>query len=174
MNAGDYILGAIEKIAQKLIKAREPVMLEGEVTEENPIKIKVNDYEITEENCIFDIRCTEQWLRIPKPDEKEHTHECKNACSFKISGATAAGPVTFTCTPTDPQQPPTAGPTIDMTHKHEIEKALPEICLWRGLKKGDKVRIVRLQGGAVHWITGRIEEHIANDSEEEGGEYGDS
>jgi hypothetical protein len=61
-------------------------------------------------------------------------------------------------------------------HEHEIEfdsqEALPEICLWRKLRKGDKVRIIRLEGGAIHWVTGRIEDNMANDSDEDGGKYG--
>lgn len=164
MNAGDYILGAIEKIAQRLIKAREPVILEGEVKAIDPIKIKVNDYEITEEHCIFDIRCTEQWIRVPKAGKYEHLHEIDAETELsKTDGVLTPG---------------TGGASwLEETgHKHSIKistkTALPEICLWRGLKEGDKVRIVRLEGGAVHWVTGRIEEHMDNDSEEEGGQYG--
>lgn len=161
MNAGDYILGVIEKVAQRIIKAREPVIMEGEVKATNPIKIKVNDYEITEEHCIFDIRCTEQWIRVPKASKYEHLHEIDAETELAKTDGQIGGQATWV--------EPTG-------HKHKIKietkTALPEICLWRGLKEGDKVRIIRLEGGAVHWITGRIEEHMDNDSEEEGGQYG--
>lgn len=173
MNIGDYLLGLIERIATKIIRAREPVMFEGEVTSVKPLKIRVNGYELEEEHIVLDVRCTEQWIKVPKDGNNEHTHGCKDALPFILTGATAAGPVTFTCAPIDPRQPtPEPGPKVDFTHKHEIETALPEICLWRELRVGDKVRIIRLEGGAVHWVTQRIENNISNNSSENGGKYG--
>ena len=173
MNVGDYLLATIERIARRIILAREPLCLTGEVTATAPLRIRVKNYELSEDHIVLDVRCTEQWIKIPKDGANEHTHGCKEALPFIMTGATAAGPVTFTCMPKDPTQPtPEPGPKVDFTHKHEIETALPEICLWRGLRVGDLVRIIRLEGGAVHWVTGRIEDNIANDSKEDGGTYG--
>ena len=168
MNAGDYILGAIEKIARSIIKAREPVILEGEVTEESPLKIKIKDYEITADHCVLDIRCAEQWIRIPKNTKDGYTHIHEIEAETELAK-------------TDGILNPGTGGASWMEaqgHQHKIKiqtkAALPEICLWRGLKKGDKVRVIRLEGGAVHWITGRIEDAISNDSEQDGGKYGDT
>ena len=158
MNAGDYLLGTIEKIARRIIQTREPVCLTGEVTATKPLKIRVRDYELTESNIILDVRCTEQWIKIPKDGANKHRHTIKG--KTKLAKAGVSGQAT---------ESPNG-------HEHEIEfdsqEALPEICLWRALEVGDKVRIIRLEGGAIHWVTGRIEDNIANNSKEDGGKYG--
>jgi hypothetical protein len=164
MNIGDYLLATIERIARKAILARETLCLTGEVTAVKPLKIRVKNYELGEENLVLDVRCTEQWIKIPKDGANKHYHEINDSTeetsetgSFAgtIGGAPATGNITL-------------GP-----HKHAIkintEEALPEICLWRELRVGDKVRIIRLEGGAIHWVTGRIEEKMANDSDRDGG-----
>lgn len=158
MNVGDYLLATIERIAKRLIVAREPLCLTGEVTAVDPLKIRVKNYELTEEHLVIDVRCTEQWIRIPKNGANKHKHKIKGKTKLAMAGVTGQA---------------TENP---QGHEHEIEfdsqEALPEICLWRKLRKGDKVRIIRLEGGAIHWVTGRIEDNIANDSDEDGGKYG--
>lgn len=166
MNIGDYLLATMERIARRLIQAREPLCLTGEVTATKPLKIRVKNYELGEEHLVLDVRCTEQWIRVPKDGANQHVHQIKGNTEetsetgeFKgtIGGSPASGTITLTA------------------HKHAIDfdsqKALPDICLWRELRVGDKVRIIRLEGGRIHWVTGRIEERIANDSKESGGKY---
>lgn len=166
MNVGDYLLATIEKIAQRLIRAREPLCLTGEVTSIEPLKIRVKNYELTEDLLVLDVRCTEQWIKIPKDGANEHLHEIDAETELaKTDGELNPG---------------TGGASwIEQTgHKHSIKiktkTALPEICLWRALKVGDKVRIIRLEGGAINWVTARIEDNIANDSSEDGGNYGNT
>lgn len=158
MNIGDYLLGLIERIATKIIRAREPIMLEGEVTSVKPLKIRVNGYELEEEHIVLDVRCTEQWIKVPKDGQNKHTHEIEASTELAKAGVTGQA---------------TESPT---GHSHQIKittkAALPEICLWRELRVGDKVRIIRLEGGAVHWVTQRIENNISNNSSENGGKYG--
>ena len=170
MNVGDYLLATIERIARRLILAREPLCLTGEVTAVNPLKIRVKNYELGEDNLVLDVRCTEQWIRIPKDGNNEHLHEIDAETEDAKTGISA------TTTATVGPAGPATVTIIDQGHKHKIKiktkTALPEICLWRELRVGDKVRIIRLEGGAIHWVTGRIESNIANDSSEEGGEYG--
>lgn len=159
MNIGDYLLATMERIARRLIQAREPLCLTGEVTATKPLKIRVKNYELGEEHLVLDVRCTEQWIRIPKDGANEHLHEIDASTEgylVKVSGNMGSG-------------------AEETPHKHDIKiktkTALPEICLWRELRVGDKVRIIRLEGGRIHWVTGRIEERIANDSKESGGKY---
>ena len=158
MNIGDYLLSTIERIARRLIIAREPLHLEGEVVGVSPLKIRVRNYELTEDNLVLDVRCTEQWIKIPKDGANQHKHKIKGKTKLAKAGVTGQASES-------PQG-----------HEHEIEfdteDALPEICLWRELRVGDRVRIIRLEGGAVHWVTGRIEESIANDSDKDGGGNG--
>lgn len=157
MNIGDYLLGLIERIATKIIRAREPVMLEGEVTSAKPLKIRVRNYELEEEHLILDVRCTEQWIKIPKDGQNEHTHNIEASTELAKAGVT--GQATENA----------------LGHKHQIKittkAALPEICLWRELRVGDRVRIIRLEGGAIHWVTQRIEPNISNNSSQTGGSY---
>lgn len=160
MNVGDYLLATIERVAKRLIQAREPLCLTGEVTAVNPLKIRVKNYELGEEHLVLDVRCTEQWIKIPKDGANKHIHKIKGKTKLaKTDGIFNSG--SGGASWTEP-----AG------HEHEIEfesqEALPEICLWRELRVGDKVRIIRLEGGAIHWVTGRIEDNIANDSSEDG------
>ena len=164
MNVGDYLLATIERIARRLILAREPLCLTGEVVAVNPLKIRVKNYELSEDNLVLDVRCTEQWIKVPKDGANKHVHTIKGKTKLaKTDGVLIPG--TGGASWTEPKG-----------HEHEIEfdsqEALPEICLWRELRVGDKVRIIRLEGGAIHWVTGRIEDNIANDSGEEGGKYG--
>ena len=158
MNVGDYLLATIERIARRIILAREPLCLTGEVTATAPLRIRVKNYELSEEHIVLDVRCTEQWIRIPKDGDSQHKHKIKGKTKLAKAGVT--GNAT--------EEP--------LGHQHDIEfdsqEALPEICLWRGLRVGDLVRIIRLEGGAVHWVTGRIEDNIANNSKENGGTYG--
>ena len=170
MNVGDYLLATIERIAKRLIVAREPLCLTGEVTAVDPLKIRVKNYELTEEHLVLDVRCTEQWIKIPKDGGNEHLHEIDAETETATTGINA------TTTATVGPAGPATVTIVDSGHKHKIKietkTALPEICLWRKLRKGDKVRIIRLEGGAIHWVTGRIEDNIANDSDEDGGKYG--
>ena len=157
MNIGDYLLATI---AKRLIIAREPICLTGEVVETKPLKIRVKNYDLSEEHLVLDVRCTEQWIKIPKDGANEHLHE--------IDASTEGYTVTVSGE---------MGKAAEaVPHKHQIKiktkSALPEICLWRELRVGDKVRIIRLEGGAIHWVTGRIENNIANNSSEDGGQYG--
>lgn len=164
MNIGDYLLATIERIARRLIIAREPLLLEGEVVGVHPLRVRVKNYELSEEHLVLDVRCTEQWIKIPKDGANQHKHLIKG----KTKLAKTDGVLT----------PGSGGASWaePVGHQHEIEfdsqDALPEICLWRELRVGDRVRIIRLEGGAIHWVTGRIEDNIANDSEKNGGSYG--
>lgn len=158
MNVGDYLLATIERVARRLIQAREPLCLTGEVVAVKPLKIRVKNYELGEEHLVLDVRCTEQWIKIPKNGANKHKHKIKAKTELAMAGVSGQA---------------TENPN---GHQHSIEieteEALPEICLWRELRVGDKVRIIRLEGGAIHWVTGRIEDNIANDSGEDGGKYG--
>lgn len=164
MNVGDYLLATIERVARRLIQANEPLCLTGEVIAVKPLKIRVKNYELGEEHLVLDVRCTQQWIKVPKDGANKHIH--------KIKGKTKLAKTDGVLTPGSGG----ASWAEPAGHEHEIEfdsqEALPEICLWRELRIGDKVRIIRLEGGAIHWVTGRIEDNIANDSDQEGGNYG--
>lgn len=136
----------------------------GEVTGVDPLKIKIREgYEITEEHLILSCLCVETWIRTPKnqQDEYEHLHEIDADTENATTGIIL--------------NPGTGGASmVDTGHKHHIsiktKTALPEICLWRGLKKGDEVIILRFGGGTLHYVLERVG-GLTNDSDEDGGKY---
>lgn len=118
-NVGDYLLATIERVARRLIIAREPVILTGEVTSAAPLKIRIKQgYEISEEHLILDVRCSETWLKIPRNVKNgfEHKHEIEAKTELAKAGVEGQA---------------TESPT---GHRHDIKistkLALPEICLF--------------------------------------------
>jgi DMSO/TMAO reductase YedYZ molybdopterin-dependent catalytic subunit len=153
------LIDSVEKISRTEARRSEPALIYGEVKSVSPLKIKVKDsYEIDEAFIVLDARCVETWINIPKHDEYEHDHDESEELENILSASSPAGPVTFV---TDQG----GGTSIILRHKHKIQKALPKILLWRGLKTGDKVRILRLTGGSIHIVLERVE-GITNDPED--------
>lgn len=177
----DELLERIREMIQSLIKQSEPTFCYGLVTAVNPLKIKVKDsYEIDEEFIILDSRCRHTVVKVPVDGAEKHAHD-EDEFSFVKMGIGNMGapiqwipaggdapPVTIP-DPNDPSkqihnpafdewvasQSPTT--TLDVSHKHSIHPALPELLLWRGLKVGDKVKILRLTGGSIHYVFERVE-----------------
>ena len=149
----DELLETIRGMIVSLIKQNEPTFCYGVVTAVNPIKIKVKDsYEVDEAFLILDSRCRHTVVKVPVDGGEKHIHEIDDsteetsetgAFEGTIGGAPATGNITL------------------KSHKHAIKintkEALPEILLWRGLKVGDKVKILRLTGGSIHYVMERVE-----------------
>lgn len=180
----EYLIKAIKEIVIAAVQAHETGFVFGEVTSLSPLKIKVEDvYEIGEEFISLSGFCKETWIKIPKDDEFEHKHEIdaftEPASLPNMLGAppepeTVVDPNTGLEVPNMPKDaisvtiPPAVKiPVIgDSTHTHaikiETKMALPKILLWRGLEIGDKVKILRLAKGQIHYVTERIE-GVTND-----------
>lgn len=170
----------VRRIVLENVAQNAPSLLYGKVLGVEPLKIRVKDtYEIDEDFIVLDSRCRETWINIPTDGNYEHVHD-EDERLVDMQGITAAGPVTFApadvpvidMTVTDPEtgevhteyQVEGGGTVLSLKHKHSIHKALPKICLWRGLMTGDKVKILRI--GAVHLILERLE-GITNDTDSE-------
>lgn len=145
----DHVMSVIKQEQQ------EPVLfITGEVISVSPLQIKINEKFILEENSLLlSATVKETWIDIPTTPEDEsegsdnifmHRHEIKGFTELANDGQGS-------------------------DHKHEIkiktEFALPKIRLWRGLKVGDIVRLLKVQDGQFYFVMER-EEMITNETPE--------
>ena len=148
---GNSVIETIKTVVEKYLESKKPAELAlGEVTSVNPLKIKVeNRLEIDETFLMLSAFVKEKWINIPEDADNQHIHT--------IPAVDSEGGVW--------QTDPAAGP---VTHTHTISEwktslALQKIKLWRGLKVGDQVRMIRLQNGQLYYVLERVE-GITNDA----------
>lgn len=148
---GNSVIETIKTVVEKYLESKKPAELAlGEVTSVNPLKIKVeNRLEIDETFLMLSAFVKEKWINIPEDADNQHIHI--------IPAIDSEGGVW--------QTDPAAGPA---THTHTISEwktslALQKIKLWRGLKVGDQVRMIRLQNGQLYYVLERVE-GITNDA----------
>lgn len=177
----DELLETIRGMIVSLIKQNEPTLCYGVVTAVNPIKIKVKDsYEVDEAFLILDSRCRHTVVKVPVDGGEKHIHTIDEKTLQYTAIGNLGAPIQFAplsaptkpnpnYDPSLPEDPVTnpkeipdmskvPNPTIlNCSHAHTMQPALPEILLWRGLKVGDKVKILRLTGGSIHYIMERVE-----------------
>ena len=113
-------------------------IVSGEVSAVNPLKIKVGKVELTESFLILGALCKETKIKIPNEKEPSHTHTI----------------------PAHSTEPASVGD--NGTHTHSIaalvtELGLPEITLWRGLKVGDIVYMLKCGRGQKYFVLQRKE-----------------
>lgn len=186
------LLEEVKRMIRDAIRQNEPRVMFGEVTSDSPLKIKVKDsYEIDEDFMVLDSRCVETWIKIPTDGNPKHAHTMEEALVDYQATGNMGAPIIFVplgveayidnpdfdpekeqtdkdipgtgSNPKKKLNPAVPNPTtLPLKHTHTIQDALEKICLWRGLKKGDKVKIVRI--GSVHFVTERVE-GITNDTD---------
>lgn len=186
------LLEEVKRMIWAAIRQSEPRVLFGEVTSDSPLKIKVkNTYEIDEDFMVLDSRCVETWIKIPTDGSPQHSHTMEKALVNYTATGNMGAPIVFVpagmapfvpnpnfdpskeqtdkdipgsgSNPKQIQNPDIPNPTmLQLEHAHTINDALEKICLWRGLKKGDKVKIIRI--GSVHFVVERVE-GITNDTD---------
>lgn len=172
MSIEELLLQSMTTIANNASVQREPRIVFGEVVGVNPLRVKVSSgsdaYEIDEDFMIVGEMCRRKVLKIPVNGSPKHFHT-ENDMLIDVIGTSPSGPVVFAPaggslpSPTipDPNDPskqipnpnfPTEPSILSLNHKHSIDPALPEILLRRGVKKGDKVIMIRLEGGSIHYV----------------------
>lgn len=117
----------------------------GVVTSIKPLKVKIENRELTESFLILGALCKETRIKADAFTILEHTHKV-------AKGATEASNVSGVETGTG-------------SHSHVIpatttEPAKPiptEVLLWRGLKVGDKVLMLKVGRGQKYYILQREE-----------------
>ena len=110
----------------------------GTVTSESPLKIKLDKIELTETFLILSPLCRETKIKIPTTDANQHFHVVP---AHSTGGASVGNYGSHTH-------------TIAAINTNE---ALPEILLWRGLKVGDAVYMLRCSHGQKYYVFQRKE-----------------
>ena len=140
---GQALRNTIKMIVENYLESKKPTeLVYGEVTSETPLKIKVdNRFELDETFLILSQNVRETWIKIPEHEDFNHIHEI-------------------------PEWQTEAGGSPAHIHKilsWKTEEALPKIKLWRGLKTGDKVIMMRVKQGQLYYVMERVE-GVKNDA----------
>ena len=109
----------------------------GEVTSASPLLIKVSDrIELDASHFILSGFVQETWINVPWHESPGHFHH-------NIQPSDSHG---------------------DTEQEFDDLKALPKILLWRGLREGDIVRMLKVQNGQYYYVLER-EKGITNELE---------
>ena len=137
-----FVLG-VKNIVERYLESKKPAEITfGEVTSISPLKIKVeNRFEIDETFLLLSAFVREKWINVPEDANFKHTHPIPEW-------------------QTDPAGP---GPHTHTISAWVTEMDFPKIKLWRGLKVGDQVRMIRLKNGQLYYVIERVE-GITNDA----------
>lgn len=140
---GAALRETVKMIVQKYLNEMKPTeLVYGEVTSDNPLKIKVdNRFELDETFLILSQNVRETWIKIPEQDDFKHFH------IVPVWKTDEGG----------------APPHIHTISPWKTEEALPKIKLWRGLKTGDKVLMFRVKQGGQYLVLERVE-GVKNDA----------
>lgn len=132
MGDASRLIKAMQKVSQP--KENDIVdIVTGTVTSENPLKIKTGKLELTETFLILGALCKETIIKIPERENNYHIHVI-----------------------------PEHSTEVSNSHSHTIkavktEESLPDILLWRGLKVGDLVYMIRCCQGQKYYVLQRKE-----------------
>lgn len=108
----------------------------GDVISISPLKLKIdNRFEVDEKFIILSALVKETIIKIPKRDDNTHLHVI----------------------PQHSTQSAGEHPHTHVIPEMNTKSALPDILLWRGLKVGDKVRVLRVNKGQMFYVLEREE-----------------
>ena len=150
----DHVMSVIKQEQQ------EPVLfITGEVISVSPLQIKINEKFILEENSLLlSATVKETWIDIPITTGDEPSEDGGTDGLFMHRHHIVAE-----------TEEANDGGQGAQNHKHAIDiwtkYALPKIRLWRGLKVGDVVRLLKIQDGQFYFVMER-EEMITNETPE--------
>lgn len=140
---GERLLNTMRNVA-KLPLSEMTDLLVGTVSSIDPLKVKFEGkFEIDEDFLLLSPFVQEFKILIPELPENEHYHHTPSAAtgSGGEDGHSHSIPIMQT----------------------SVAYALPEIKLWRGLKVGDIVRVLRINQGQLFYILDR-EGDLADDT----------
>lgn len=189
MDTAQTLVRIMNETAQKAAKDREPSVCVGTVTGVNPLRVKIGDaYEIDESFMRIGALCRRNVIKIPTNESVKHLHEIDEKSLKYTAIGNLGAPIQFApmdapmkpnpnFNPNLPEDPVTnpreipdmskiPNPTVlDVSHAHTEHSALPEILVWRGVRVGDSVLVIRFQGGSLHYIMERLD-GVSNDGSE--------
>lgn len=141
---GARLLSLIDKMILQRIRSQEvPDIVFGTVTSVAPLKIKISETITLEaDQLLLGSLVQETWINVPTHEIFQHLHVVPQ---HTTEIGCAEHPHTHTVLP------------------FNTELAHPKIKLWRGLKIGDKVRLLRCNFGQLYYVLERSEK-IINDT----------
>ena len=133
--AGNKLIKIMQD-ASKPASGETTDLLFGVVTSVSPLRIKIdNRFEVDEKFLILSALVKETVIKIPERDANNHRHRI-------------------------PQSTTESGGSPLHSHiilAYDTNNALPDILLWRGLRVGDKVRVLRVNKGQMFYVMEREE-----------------
>ena len=153
MTDAEFIIKIVRDISKQAAKSVEASFVVGKVTGVNPLKVRIGDsYEIDEDFMFVGSLCRRNVIKNPTNESVSHLH--------KIEATTKSAMTGISCS---------KGTITDTGHTHDIKietkTALPQMLLWRGVRVGDTVIAMRVQGSSMHYIFDRIG-GLSNDGNE--------
>lgn len=131
--AGSRLVETMQK-ASRMSPTKTCDLVFGEVISLSPLEIKVDGrFNIGEQFILLSVLCREQIITVTNIENPKHEHIIRESVTL---------------------------PSGEDEHIHKIEKAVTEkalsqITLWRGLKVGDKVRMLRVSEGGLFYVIER-------------------
>lgn len=113
----------------------------GEVTSIEPLKVKIENRELTESFLIVGALCQEKHIYTDDVKKLSHSHKISSLSTQSAGGETIHS---HGINAHDTQSTP--------------QNAEYDILLWRGLEKGDKVLMLKVSRGQRYFILQRCEE----------------
>lgn len=150
----DHVMNVIKQEQQ------EPVLfITGEVISVQPLQIKINEkFTLDENSLLLSATVKETWIDIPITTGTEASEDGGTDGVFMHRHHIVAE-----------TEEANDGGQGAQNHKHNIDiwtkYSLPKIRLWRGLKVGDVVRLLKIQDGQFYFVMER-EEMITNETPE--------
>lgn len=127
-------LVAMMQDAAQISPTKSADLVFGVVKKIEPIEIKVDGrFTIGEKFIILSVLCRKQTITVPALDEPKHLHIVPEHLTL----------------------PAGEDDHIHKIEEQETEKELQTITLWRGLKVGDKVRMLRVAEGKLYYVIER-------------------
>lgn len=160
MDIANMIMDASRKQALNAIKNNESDLCIGTMSGTSAVTLETG-YTISGDLLDFTQFCYDCVIDLPYKGGpmRSHVHEVDESLT-DMMGVTSAGPVMFVpagspdlpdLDPTKPISPEDwekiiamGGETLAQRHTHTVQPALPQIRLWRGVKDGDRVLVLKV------------------------------
>lgn len=173
MSAGREIMNTVMQAAIQQARNYASDVCFGDVTGVEPLKVKLeNGLELSEDFLVVSCFCKETVIKIPQDDKAKHAHNMDEALVDYQATGNLGAPIVFVpmgveayvdnphfdenSPATDDEIPGTGDnpakiinpnvpnpTTLPLKHTHTIQPALESIMLWRGLKQGDRVILIK-------------------------------
>lgn len=180
MDFATLLLEAARNNALGAIKNNESDLCLGTMSGTSSVTLE-DGYTIGGDILEFSQFCYDQVVDLPYTGAQNasHVHEINNTLN-DMSAVSPAGVVTFVPAGLPIPDPPydeetwekikaLGGEVLSLNHNHTMENALPQIRLWRGVKDGDRVLVLKVN--TRHFVVLCRIGRVTNEEAEDGKGY---